>query len=100
MSMAMIVLKNTPKGFKLIPVSEVSDGMGKVLPAGHPLTRRVKDVMNMLMVEAKRQDIYKTTIYELFGLITTRYGEGFFDDCKVLSTVGNTPARLLIRNDR
>lgn len=95
--MAMIVLKNTPKGFKLIPVSEVNNGMGKPLCRSHPLGQRCQELIDFLIVEAKLRGIYRTTIKDLFDLLVKKYGPGFFDDCKVLSSVGSTPARLLIK---
>lgn len=97
MSIAMIVLKNTPKGFKLIPVSEVKDGMGLQLSNGDPIAERVRQVMDFLMHEARENQIYKTTIRDLFARASKRWGEDFFNDCKVLPAVGNNPSRLLVK---
>lgn len=97
MEMAMIVLKNTPKGFKLMPLSEVRDGMGKPLARNHPLNRRCNELMDFLIVEAKLNRIYNTNIKALFELLTKKYGEDFFPDCKVLSQTAGAPLRLLIK---
>lgn len=98
MSMAMIVLKNTPKGFKLIPVREVSGSKGLPIDRYHPLSQRVNEVIDFLIAEAKLRGLYRTSIKDLFGAITTKYGPDFFPDCKVLPAVGETPARLIIKN--
>lgn len=100
MAMAMIVLKNTPKGFKLIPVSEVRDGQGIKLSKSDPMALRCGEIMDFLIVEAKLRGIYRTTIADLFGLLLKKFGDGFFDDCKVLPASGSNPARLLVKNDR
>ncbi len=97
MEMAMIVLKNTPKGFKLMPVAEVKDGKGLMLRNGHPLARRAQELMDFLIVEAKLNGIYNTNIKTLFELLQKKYGAGFFDDCKVLSQTAEAPLRLLIK---
>lgn len=97
MAMAMIVLKNTPRGFKLIPVSEVNEGRGLQLSNSDPMALRCREVMDVLIHEAKTRSIYRTTIKELFDLIERRFGEGSFPDCKILPSRGETPARLLIK---
>lgn len=95
-NIAMIVLKNTPKGFRLMVVSEVRDGMGRLLTRNHPLALRCSELMDFLMAEAKIKGIYKTSIKELFETVHKKYGEGFFPSCKILPQTASAPQRLLI----
>jgi hypothetical protein len=99
MSSAMILLKNTPKGLKLITATDINQEKFKPMKSNDPMASRAREVMDFLIVKAKLQFSHRynnVTITELFDALVKQYGDGFFDDCKILNRVGNIPARLLI----
>lgn len=96
---AMILLKNTPKGMKLISASDINQEAFKPLKGNSPLAQRVQEIMDFLIVKAKMEFSHcynRVTIADLFNALQKQYGEGFFDDCKLLPKTGNIPARILI----
>lgn len=98
---AMIVLKQTPRGMRLIPVTEVSGDRGRMMEASHPQAPRVRVVMDKLMLHA-RPMVKAGKRPTLAQLVELARAEGSFlgdslADCKLLSSVGKTPARLLIK---
>lgn len=95
---AMIVLKQTPRGMKLIPISELTGSRGLKLQGQHPLAPKAQEVMDYLMVHARPlvNRGQRPTLKALWDLVIAQYGETWFPDVKYLSPVGETPARLLI----
>jgi hypothetical protein len=98
---AMIVMKKTPQGFKLIPATECRGSSFRVMGHSDSMAFRTKEVMDELMLVAKHHRLYNASLKELFDLaIRKNDGSKLFgnpmQDVKLLPSSGETPARLLI----
>ena len=96
---AMLVLKQTPNGLKLLPLTEVVGDRGRRMEGSHPQANRVREVMNYIMVKVRPMVHLgkRPTLTEVWAAIIAQYGEDFFSDVKLLPSVRNTPARLLFK---
>lgn len=99
---AMIVLKQTPRGMKLIPVTEIqAEGKGwrgLQMRSSHELCGEVQHIMNGLMKFARPlvQQGKRVDLKQLWDLLLRQYGEDFFPNAKFLTSTGHIPARILI----
>lgn len=94
----MIVLRQTPKGWRLLPLARVQGAKGQALMKSDPIASRVGEVMDYLMVQSRpfSERGVRPSLWELWDLLLRQYGEDFFPDVKYLSSTGETPARLIV----
>jgi hypothetical protein len=99
---AFLVLKQTPQGVKLLPLATVNGSRGQRLSGAHLNADRVREVMDFLMPYVRDQVRMgkRPTLKEAFDAATRLYGAEAFADCAYLSAVGETPARLVIKEVR
>jgi hypothetical protein len=96
---ALIVLKQTPKGMSLLPLSEVNNGRGLRMMNSHPQSRRVGEIMDFLIVKAREFRGQRVTLPQLWTALIKQYGNDFFPDVVLLDAVRETPARLLVKGE-
>lgn len=98
---AILIIKQTPKGLKLIPFSETRpDGMGLKLSSSHPNAHRVREVMDLVMkpVRIMVQNGGRPDIKAAYAQAEGLYGKAAFKDCTLLPATAKLPARLLIKD--
>ncbi len=94
---AMIILKQTPRGIKLLPVAELRGDRALLMQNSHPDAHRVKQMMDLLIIEARKHVGRRVTLPELWEGVTKQFGPTFFTDVVLLPTVRDTPPRLLFK---
>ncbi len=95
---AFIVLKQTPRGMKLMPLSAIQGTMGQGLLKSHPQHDAVAHLMEVLMLKAKplMQRGQRPSLKELWDLVCQQYGPDFFEATYSAAT-DRTVARLTVR---
>lgn len=99
---AMIVLKRTPNGIKLLPLVSITGDRGRRMERHHPQAARVGYVMNLLM-DVIRPDVragLRPTLGEAWARLVKLYGADYLTDVTLLPSVGTTPPRLLFKASR
>lgn len=91
----MVILKQTPRGSKIMAVSEVTGNMGKPLLSNHPRINSVRLMMEALhqVVDRSMKRNERTTLLEACKALDTFYKDGW----AFLPPVQNTPARLILK---
>lgn len=91
----MVILKQTPRGSKIMAVSEVTGNMGKPLLANHPRIDSVRLMMEALhqVVDRSMKLNQRTTLFEAWKALDPLYKEGW----TFLPPVLSTPARLILK---
>ncbi len=95
----MIVMKQTPRGMKLIPLSELRGMQGRPLSAGHPRSADVRRLMDFLMVTI-RDDVkagLRVTLKEAWDRINKQYGAEAFSEWTYLPASNYAVARVLLK---
>tara|TARA_R110000822_G_scaffold5031_13_gene21872 strand:+ start:4232 stop:4543 length:312 start_codon:yes stop_codon:yes gene_type:complete len=95
-------MKNTAKGFKLIPLSEINQEGSKPLDLafGSLFRYRVDIVMEILEHIEKKHEVEEPTIKKLFDLLLSGSKDSRFtyDDCSFLPARDQIPARILVKS--